>query len=83
MVIAVFLAIEMASLLVGEGALPEQESAIRDALEASPDVERVIHLRTLHTRPDELLVGVKTEHDVAPALMKLLIISSVLMAVVM
>ncbi len=58
-VIAVFLAIEMASLLVGEGALPEQESAIRDALEASPDVERVIHLRTLHTGPDELLVGVK------------------------
>ncbi|HUW15498.1 MAG TPA: cation transporter, partial [Actinomycetes bacterium] len=32
---------------------------IRDALEASPDVERVIHLRTLHTGPDELLVGVK------------------------
>jgi len=31
----------------------------------------------------KLLVGVKTEDDVAPALMKLLIISSVLMAVVM
>lgn len=31
----------------------------------------------------KLLVGVKTEEDVAPALMKLLIISSVLMAIVM
>jgi len=58
-VIAVFLAVEMSSLLVGEGALPEQETAIRDVLESSPDVERVIHLRTLHTGPDELLVGVK------------------------
>jgi K(+)-stimulated pyrophosphate-energized sodium pump len=31
----------------------------------------------------KLLVGVKTEHDVAPALMKLLVVSSVLMAIVM
>ncbi|HEY5775756.1 MAG TPA: sodium/proton-translocating pyrophosphatase, partial [Xanthomonadales bacterium] len=31
----------------------------------------------------KLMVGVKTEHDVAPALMKLLVISSALMAVVM
>lgn len=58
-VIAVFLAMEMSSLLVGEGALPEQEAQIRQALEAIPDVARVIHLRTLHTGPDELLVGAK------------------------
>ena len=58
-VIAVFLAIEMSSMLVGEGALPEQEAAIRDALGGSDHVARVIHLRTLHTGPDELLVGVK------------------------
>jgi divalent metal cation (Fe/Co/Zn/Cd) transporter len=58
-VIAVFLAIEMSSMLVGEGALPEQEAAIRESLADSPGVSRVIHLRTLHTGPDELLVGVK------------------------
>lgn len=58
-VIAVFLAIEMSSMLVGEGALPEQEAAIRHALDGSDQVSRVIHLRTLHTGPDELLVGVK------------------------
>jgi cation diffusion facilitator family transporter len=63
--IAVFLAIEMGSLLVGEGALPEQTEAVRRAVVATPGVDRVIHLRTLHTGPDELLVGVKiaVAHD--------------------
>lgn len=58
-VIAVFLAFEMAAMLVGEGALPEEESRIRSALESSPLVDRVIHMRTLHVGPDELLVGAK------------------------
>lgn len=58
-VIAVFLAFEMAAMLVGEGALPEEDARIRAALERSPLVERVIHLRTLHVGPDELLVGAK------------------------
>jgi cation diffusion facilitator family transporter len=58
-VIAIFLAIEMSAMLVGESALPEEEEAIRAALTASPLVDRVIHLRTLHVGPDELLVGAK------------------------
>jgi cation diffusion facilitator family transporter len=58
-VIAVFLAMEMTAMLVGESALPEQVSAIREALEGSSGVERVIHLRTLHVGPDELLVAAK------------------------
>ena len=58
-VIAVFLAFEMASMLVGESALPEETAAITRALESSPGVLRVIHLRTLHTGPDELLVAAK------------------------
>jgi cation diffusion facilitator family transporter len=58
-VIAVFLSFEMSSLLVGEGALPEEERAVREALESTPGVGRVIHLRTMHTGPDELLVGAK------------------------
>jgi cation diffusion facilitator family transporter len=58
-VIAVFLSFEMSSLLVGEGALPEEEQAVRQALESTPGVGRVIHLRTMHTGPDELLVGAK------------------------
>jgi cation diffusion facilitator family transporter len=58
-VIAVFLSFEMSSLLVGESALPEEEAAVTAALAATPGVRRVIHLRTLHTGPDELLVGAK------------------------
>lgn len=58
-VIAVFLAIEMTAMLVGESALPEEVAAIRAALESSSGVERVIHLRTMHVGPDELLVAAK------------------------
>lgn len=57
--IAVFLAFEVSGLLVGESALPEQESAIRAALSQAAGVDSVIHMRTLHTGPDELLVAVK------------------------
>jgi cation diffusion facilitator family transporter len=65
LVIAVFLALEMSSMLVGEGALPAQTAAILAALEGEQSVARVIHLRTLHTGPDELLVAAKiaVRHD--------------------
>ncbi|MFC4115449.1 cation diffusion facilitator family transporter [Nonomuraea zeae] len=58
-VIAVVLAMETKSLLVGEGATPEMEQQIRDALESAPEVDRIIHMRTLHLGPEELLVGAK------------------------
>ena len=58
-IIAVFLAMEMAAMLVGESALPEEVEAIQAALESSGGVLRVIHLRTLHVGPDELLVAAK------------------------
>lgn len=60
-VIAIVLATEMKSLLIGEAASPRLEQAIRDAMEASPEVERVIHLRTLHLGPDEVLLAAKLE----------------------
>jgi cation diffusion facilitator family transporter len=62
-VIAIFLAFEMASMLIGESALPEEESRIRSALSGQPGVMSVIHLRTLHTGPDELLVAAKVQVD--------------------
>lgn len=58
-VIAIFLAMEMSAMLVGESALPEEVEAIRLALESSDGVLRVIHLRTVHTGPEELLVAAK------------------------
>ncbi|MEV0148188.1 MULTISPECIES: cation diffusion facilitator family transporter [unclassified Nonomuraea] len=58
-VIAIILAIETKSLLLGESATPEMERQICEALEAADEVERVIHMRTLHLGPEELLVAAK------------------------
>jgi cation diffusion facilitator family transporter len=58
-VVAGILATEMHSLLIGEAAAPGEVTAIRDALTANGDFDRVIHLRTMHLGPDELLVGAK------------------------
>ncbi len=59
LVIAVFLMIEMKGLLIGERALPGEEQAIKEALESHPQVRSVIHMRTQHLGPEDLLVGVK------------------------
>ncbi|PZS29297.1 MAG: cation transporter [Pseudonocardiales bacterium] len=56
--VAVILVIETKSLLVGEAAAPEQVNAICAAL-LGDGIDRVIHLRTMHLGPDELLVGAK------------------------
>jgi cation diffusion facilitator family transporter len=60
-VIAVVLAIEMKSLLIGEGASAADVAAIERAILESPSAERIIHLRTQHLGPDELLVGAKVQ----------------------
>jgi cation diffusion facilitator family transporter len=60
-VIAVILVVEMKSLLIGEGATPEDQEAVRAAIAGTPDVRSLIHLRTLHLGPDELLVAAKIE----------------------
>ena len=62
-VIAIILAVEMKSLLIGESATKEIRRAIRGAIEESPTVRKLIHMRTLHLGPDELLVAVKVEFD--------------------
>jgi cation diffusion facilitator family transporter len=62
-VIAITLVIEMKSLLIGESASPEMAGRIRKAMEGDDVVRRVIHMRTQHLGPDELLVGAKLELD--------------------
>ncbi|MFI5890818.1 cation diffusion facilitator family transporter [Actinoplanes sp. NPDC051513] len=57
--IAVVLAIETKSLLIGEGANPEDVKKIEKAILAGDGVERIIHMKTLHLGPEELLVAVK------------------------
>ena len=61
--IALLLSFEMQSLLIGESADIDVEKQIHQALSGSSDVRRVIHLRTVHLGPDELLVAAKLEFD--------------------
>jgi cation diffusion facilitator family transporter len=58
-VIAFVLAIETKSLLLGEGANPEDVRKIEKAILAGDGIERIIHMKTLHLGPEELLVAVK------------------------
>jgi cation diffusion facilitator family transporter len=64
-VVAVILGIQMSSLLIGEAAAPEDVRAIETALLESKSVIRVIHLRTLHIGPEQLVVAAKiaVSHD--------------------
>jgi cation diffusion facilitator family transporter len=57
--VALVLGIETKSLLVGEGASADDVAKIRDAITSGPEVEAIIHMKTLYLGPEELLVGVK------------------------
>ncbi|TPW71515.1 cation diffusion facilitator family transporter [Schumannella sp. 10F1B-5-1] len=57
--VAIILGIETKSLLIGEGASPEETVRIRDAFNAHQQVEALIHMKTLYLGPDELLVAAK------------------------
>nr|WP_270910991.1 cation diffusion facilitator family transporter [Leucobacter sp. UCMA 4100] len=57
--VAVVLVIEVSSLLVGEGANPEDLAKIEAAIVSVKGVERIIHMKTLYLGPEELMIGVK------------------------
>jgi cation diffusion facilitator family transporter len=57
--VAVVLGVETKSLLLGEAASPDAEERLRASLLATDGVDRVIHMRTMHLGPEELLVAVK------------------------
>ena len=57
--VAIILAVEMKSLLLGEAATPAHQAAIESALTGADGVERIIHMKTLHLGPEELLVAAK------------------------
>lgn len=56
--VAIILAVETKSLLLGESATEEDVRAIETAL-VGPGVSGIIHLKTLHLGPEELLVAAK------------------------
>ena len=62
-VIAIILVIEMRSLLIGEGARPRDMAKIVAAIENGSHVDHLIHIRTQHLGPNELLVGAKVAFD--------------------
>ena len=57
--VAITLGIESMSLLVGEGATDADHDRIVDAINDGPEVEKIIHIKTLYLGPDELLVAAK------------------------
>lgn len=63
--IAIVLAAETKSLLLGEAAGTDQVEKIKAAVVDGETVTRIIHMRTLHLGPEELLVAAKiaVQHD--------------------
>jgi cation diffusion facilitator family transporter len=63
--VAAILGVETKSLLLGEAATPEAQRRIAQALEAGDSGLSLIHMRTQHLGPEELLVGAKiaVRHD--------------------
>ena len=61
--IAIFLVIEMRSLLIGEGATRKDMAKIVDAINSAPHVTHLIHIRTQHIGPEELLIGAKVAFE--------------------
>jgi cation diffusion facilitator family transporter len=57
--IAVILAAETKSLLLGEAASRSNIKEIERALLDGPEIDRIIHMRTMHLGPEELLVAAK------------------------
>jgi cation diffusion facilitator family transporter len=72
--IAVVLAVEMKSLLIGESAGASTRTSLDAAIRDAPEVRSVIHVRTLQLGPEELLVAAKldfraaTTAELAPAI---------------
>jgi cation diffusion facilitator family transporter len=66
--VAVSLAAETKSLLLGEAAAPAVQDRIRAALASVDGVDRVIHMKTLHLGPEEIMVAAKVAvHEAASA----------------
>lgn len=57
--VAITLAIETKSLLLGEAASVDAVDRIETALAGTSGVQRVIHMKTLHLGPEEVLVAAK------------------------
>lgn len=62
-VMALFLAREIQSLLIGESASPETQALVAETLREDPTVMDLVYVRTLHLGPEELFVEAKVVMD--------------------
>jgi cation diffusion facilitator family transporter len=61
--VALFLAVEVSSLLLGEAAAPEIAEAAQAAAKEFPSLERILNIITMQQGPGEVLVHVKVAFD--------------------
>jgi cation diffusion facilitator family transporter len=59
--VAVFLAVEIKAMLVGEAADPELAKAVEQLAAADPNVERVVRVLSIQQGPGEILVAMKLQ----------------------
>ncbi len=57
--VAAFLARKTKHLLIGQSITPAQRARLIELVRATPGVDRLVHLRTMHLGPEEVLVGMK------------------------
>jgi cation diffusion facilitator family transporter len=65
--VAAFLARKTKQLLIGQSVTPSQRTRIVELVEQHPGVRRLLHLRTMHLGPEEVLLGMKIILDDATA----------------
>ena len=61
--IAITLAIEMKSLLIGESANAMQRTKIQEVFESDPAIDRVLDIKSQHIGPEDLLIVAKVKFD--------------------
>lgn len=57
--VAFFLARKTKQLLIGQAVPPAQRARMVEIIEQSPGVQKLLHMRTMHLGPEEVLVGMK------------------------
>jgi len=63
--VAYFLARKTKQLIIGQSVTPGQRARMIEIIESSPGVRQLVHMRTMHLGPEEVLVGMKVIFDEA------------------
>ncbi len=61
--VAYFLARKTKHLIIGQSVTTAQRERMIEIIEGSPGVRRLVHMRTMHLGPEEVLVGMKVIFD--------------------